>query len=95
MEPVAKIKSDLAEMINSKKLIDEVETREVMVNRQDFAQSHSDSGYDPLSENGDGNRSEGHDSLSDRPPSVNSAENNIENQPAEHDNQIGNIEEEK
>ena len=82
-------------MINSKKLVYKDETREVVVNRQDFAPSHSDSGYDPLSENGDGNRSEGQDSLSDRPPSFDSAENNIANQPAEDDNQTGNIEEEK
>ena len=69
-------------MINSKKLVNVDETRELVINRQDFAPAHSDSGYDPLSENGDGNMSEGQDSFSDRPPSVTSAENNLENQPA-------------
>ena len=63
--------------------------------RQDNAPAHSDSGYDAHSYEGDGDRSEGESSLSDQPPSVNSAENYSENQPAQDANEAVQIEEEK
>ena len=71
----------MAEMINSKKLFDEVKTRDMVINRQDNAPARSDSGYDAHSDEGDGDRSDGESSFSDQPLFVNSVENNIEDRP--------------
>ena len=68
-------------MINSKKLFDEVKTRDMVINRQDNAPAYSDSGYDAHSDEGDGDRGDGESSPSDQPLSINSVENNIENRP--------------